>query len=305
MKVFAVSIMALAAMAGVASSHHGSEYHMMKKWMKTQAMEQCMGAENVKYFKLKEKKAEAKCMGRPTPELDLPMFAAPYKLVNGLLAAKEAQHSHAESGMEGMFKKFMMMKMLQELSSQSPRRFRRQADDLDESSEEDGNLMDNNDMSDVGELELGDKLIEKLRGMKEKYEAKVGNETCVMQEMGILDDDHEIDLQGMLAHMEQINLNPWLKERLVQDKTLCYDYAQAIPMNVLEAFPCDPKLTRAKKFEKCTCKMTMKSCMMYDTRQKVEEHFGKVDDLTTKTGLDEDELLPLVFKLMNGQSHDH
>ena len=74
MKVFAVSIMALAAMAGVASSH-GSEYHMMKKWMKTQAMEQCMGAENVKYFKLKEKKAEAKCMGRPTPELDLPMFA--------------------------------------------------------------------------------------------------------------------------------------------------------------------------------------------------------------------------------------
>ena len=76
-------------------------------------------------------------------------------------------------------------------------------------------------------------------------------------------------------------------------------------MNVLEAFPCDPKLTRARKFEKCTCKMTMKSCMMYDTRQKVEEHFGKVDDLTTKTGLDEDELLPLVFKLMNGQSHDH
>merc|ERR1712226_365195 len=98
-----------------------------------------------------------------------------------------------------------------------------------------------------------------------------------MHEMGMLDDDHEIDLQGMLAHMEQMNLNPWLKERLVQDKTLCYDYAQAIPMNVLEAFPCDPKLTRASKF----------------------------DDLTTKTGLDEDELLPLVFKLMNGQSHDH
>ena len=62
--------------------------------------------------------------------------------------------------------------------------------------------------------------------MKEKYEAKVGNETCVMHEMGMLDDDHEIDLQGMLAHMEQMNLNPWLKERLVQDKTLCYDYAQ-------------------------------------------------------------------------------
>merc|ERR1712076_353882 len=131
---------------------------------------------------------------------------------------QEAHHSHADGGMEGMFKKFIMMKMLQELSGQSPKRFRRQADDLDESSEEDGNLMDNNDMSDVGELELGDKLIEKLRCMKEKYEAKVGNETCVMHEMGMLDDDHEIDLQGMLAHMEQMNLNPWLKERLVQDK---------------------------------------------------------------------------------------
>jgi hypothetical protein len=304
MKVFAVSIMALAALAGVASGH-GSEYHMMKKWMKTQAMEQCMGAENVKYFKLKEKKAEAKCMGRPAPELDLPMFNAPYKVVNGLLSAKQHAHSHADGGMEGMFKKFMMMQMLQQLSAESPRRFKRQADDLDESSEEDGNLMDNNDMSDVGELELGDKLIEKLRCMKEKYEAKVGNETCVMVEMGLLNDEHEIDLQGMLAHMENMNLNPWLKDRFVQDKTLCYDYAQAIPMNVLESFPCDPKLTRAKKFEKCTCKMTMKSCMMYDTRQKVQDHFGNVDDLTAKTGLDEDELLPLVFKLMNGQSHDH
>merc|ERR1712226_365194 len=130
------------------------------------------------------------------------MFNAPYKLVNGLLSAKQAQHSHADGGMEGMF---MMMKMLQELSGQSPKRFRRQADDLDESSEDDGNLMNNNDMSDVGELELGDKLIEKLRCMKEKYEAKVGNETCVMHEMGMLDGDHEIDLQGMLAHMEQMN----------------------------------------------------------------------------------------------------
>ncbi len=47
--------------------------------------------------------------------------------------------------------------------------------------------------------ELGDRLAEKLMMKKEKMEAKLGNMTCVLQEMNMLDDDLQLDLQVGMA----------------------------------------------------------------------------------------------------------
>merc|ERR1719305_1516436 len=46
-------------------------------------------------------------------------------------------------------------------------------------------------------LDLGDRLVEKLAEQKHHMEAKTGNMTCVMRELNVLDASNNIDVQAM------------------------------------------------------------------------------------------------------------
>merc|ERR1711899_136014 len=46
-------------------------------------------------------------------------------------------------------------------------------------------------------LDLGDRLVEKLAEQKHHMEAKIGNMTCVMKELNVLDASNNIDVQAM------------------------------------------------------------------------------------------------------------
>merc|ERR1712107_433202 len=46
-------------------------------------------------------------------------------------------------------------------------------------------------------LDLGDRLVEKLAEQKHQMEAKIGNMTCVMKELNVLDASNNIDIQAM------------------------------------------------------------------------------------------------------------
>merc|ERR1712156_1102904 len=46
-------------------------------------------------------------------------------------------------------------------------------------------------------LDLGDRLVEKLAEQKHQMEAKIGNMTCVMRELNVLDASNNIDVQAM------------------------------------------------------------------------------------------------------------
>merc|ERR1712203_292211 len=46
-------------------------------------------------------------------------------------------------------------------------------------------------------LDLGDRLVEKLAEQKHHMEAKIGNMTCVMRELNVLDASNNIDIQAM------------------------------------------------------------------------------------------------------------
>merc|ERR1712083_1087825 len=48
-----------------------------------------------------------------------------------------------------------------------------------------------------GNLDLGDRLVEKLAEQKHHMEAKIGNMTCVMRELNVLDASNNIDVQAM------------------------------------------------------------------------------------------------------------
>merc|ERR1712242_612134 len=51
-------------------------------------------------------------------------------------------------------------------------------------------------------LDLGDRLVEKLAEQKHHMEAKIGNMTCVMRELNVLDASNNIDIQAMKRDTE-------------------------------------------------------------------------------------------------------
>merc|ERR1711976_279224 len=75
------------------------EKRMMKKWAMMKAMESCWGVANMK-------KSAAKCSGQDAPELDLPMFQSPYRVIQALLdnaeRSEEMKMGQLFSGMKNM-----------------------------------------------------------------------------------------------------------------------------------------------------------------------------------------------------------
>merc|ERR1719319_1733381 len=56
------------------------------------------------------------------------------------------------------------------------------------------------------DLDLGDRLVEKLAEQKRHMEAKIGNMTCVLREMNCLDASNNIDIQAMKSDMKKFSL---------------------------------------------------------------------------------------------------
>merc|ERR1712241_329487 len=78
MKVFAIVLLATATLGWE------MEEKMVKMWTKMKAHEACWGEENTKQYTVKMKKAIAKCTQQDAPELQLPIYRNPYRVVNGL-----------------------------------------------------------------------------------------------------------------------------------------------------------------------------------------------------------------------------
>merc|ERR1712001_118702 len=62
---------------------------MVKKWAKHKAAEVCFGEDMMKTTLMKMKKALQKCTGMDMPELDLPIFKSPHRMVHALLESAE------------------------------------------------------------------------------------------------------------------------------------------------------------------------------------------------------------------------
>jgi len=157
----------------------------------------------------------------------------------------------------------------------------------------------------AGLLDLGDRLTEKLMEQKMKMESKIGNFTCMLRDQGVLDADNELDLQGMKQMLRSYSYDDeWFKNRAEADHDNCYAISQAIPRSVLAESPYGPKMCKLKMFMKCIEMHKMKTCMNFDIKKRLEENFGPLSDLVQQTGLNENQLFPLVMKLLHGDMMD-
>merc|ERR1719239_662224 len=65
-------------------------------------------------------------------------------------------------------------------------------------------------------LDLGDRLVEKLAEQKHHMEAKIGNMTCVMRELNVLDASNNIDIQAMKRDTQKYTMpSEWFKTKYV------------------------------------------------------------------------------------------
>merc|ERR1719481_2333000 len=134
-------------------------------------------------------------------------------------------------------------------------------------------------------LDLGDRLVEKLKGQQQEMEEKVGNLTCILQEVNVLDNNNEISLELL---------------------DTCYQMATTLPAQVEEEHTIQGdfgtvNMAQVKMFMGCCSKAKAKLCMNYDIKQKIEENFGPLNDILRQSGLTENQLFPLVQNLLHGQ----
>merc|ERR1719411_2450046 len=103
-------------------------------------------------------------------------------------------------------------------------------------------------------LDLGDRLVEKLAEQKHHMEAKIGNMTCVMRELNVLDASNNIDVQAMKRDIQKYNMpSEWFKNK--------YEHL----------------------LDTCCEKAKMKLCMHQDIKKKVESNFGPMEDILQET----------------------
>merc|ERR1712141_157577 len=79
-------------------------------------------------------------------------------------------------------------------------------------------------------LDLGDRLVEKLAEQKHHMEEKIGNMTCVMKELNALDASNNIDIQGMKRDAQKYTMpSPWFGQKYEQILDTCYEMATNLP----------------------------------------------------------------------------
>merc|ERR1711950_42790 len=131
-------------------------------------------------------------------------------------------------------------------------------------------------------LDLGDRLVEKLAEQKHQMEAKIGNMT-----------------------------SEWFKNKYEHLLDTCYEMATNLPAEIAENSVITGetfgtvKLGEVKMFSKCCEKAKMKLCMHQDIKKKVESNFGPMEDILQETQLTEHEFFPLVMQLLHGKEMDY
>merc|ERR1712117_701875 len=165
------------------------------------------------------------------PELELPMYNNPHRFVHALLESSEdlktmklfkamsmmhkgsQQQAPQDNMMKKMFMKMMMKKMFHthdnEDDNESPfgnMGSKKYGMDDDNSQyklfENLMKSMNRNKRATDDLFELGDRLTEKLQQKTEEMKAKMGNASCVLKELDIIDQNVNLDVSGMVQSVE-------------------------------------------------------------------------------------------------------
>jgi len=302
-----------------------SDQAQFRTWAEAKAMESCWGEENNRKYLVTMKKAVAKCKQQDAPELELPPFRSSYKFVNYLMNSADSMDQYKMEQMFNAMKifgrnhpvdynkysSFNKYEMVKEMM------LKHKMMEFMENYMQAGNSYKNIPYSgDFGytghksmfkhkrdadetlkDIELGDKLVAKINAYRDSMLAEIGNMTCVFREGGMLDNDNKLDIQSMKQKLYEYTLpNDWFKTRFEELIDNCYQIATNLPAsiadeNVVSGEFGQVNVGQIEQFWKCYQEHHQKLCMDHDTRNKIEENYGPVEDMLDQTGWTERQLL--------------
>jgi len=157
-------------------------------------------------------------------------------------------------------------------------------------------------------LDIGDKLVEKLKHQQEEMEQEIGNMTCVLRENGILNQQNKLDVRTQKQYFQQFKFeNKWLKNRIEKVMELCVDLAKSVPEEYTEEYNYSEHVNvgQVHMYMKCIKVHKVKTCMNSDIRDKIQANFGPLDQILEQTQMTEDQLFPLVMNLLHGDEMEY
>jgi len=153
--------------------------------------------------------------------------------------------------------------------------------------------------------------VAKLEAEKERTTEKIGNMTCILQELNVLDKQNNIDIKAIKEDMTKYTLpSQWFKTRYTELLDTCYAMATTLPGTIEKQYEVETKtgtkvdVAQIKTFMKCCAKAKAQLCMNQDLKQKIETSFAPLNEILNKTELTEHQLFPLVLTMLQGQDDE-
>ena len=134
--------------------------------------------------------------------------------------------------------------------------------------------------------------------------AEIGNMTCVLREVGVLNVENQVDTQLLKQKLAEFTVpSKWFKNKFEDLIDNCYEIATNLPTSILEENVVSGdfgqvNVGQVKYFMKCYYQHHAKLCMDLDTRNKIEENYGPVEDMLDQTGWTEYQLISAFQQLI-------
>jgi len=112
--------------------------------------------------------------------------------------------------------------------------------------------------------------------LEEKMKAKVGNITCVLKEMGFMDENHQPIYDAVIQIFKDMQIADDLKADLLEAMDMCKDFAMCLPVEKAK-HPLKRELGTAMGYFKCTSMKEVKVCMKHDMKKYADE-MGHTED---------------------------
>lgn len=127
-----------------------------------------------------------------------------------------------------------------------------------------------------------------IEAITSKMSGRVRNVTCVMQELGYLDDNLEPNFSKISQRIGNLPVNEELKRDMQDGVSFCQQFSQCVPEVKKDKSPLSRELIRPMFFFKCYKHKKLEACIMKDVREKyagvTEDDFESGDVELRRTG---------------------
>jgi len=115
--------------------------------------------------------------------------------------------------------------------------------------------------------------------MEEKMKSMIGNITCVLKEMNLMDENHQPIYDTSIQHIQELQVADELKADLLDAMEMCKDFSQCLPVEKAKN-PIKKEFGTAMSYMKCCYMMQDSVCMKHDMRKYAKEmgNEGYVDE---------------------------